>query len=546
MKLTLPLWLLLLLAQAASAQAGKSADNCTPPPSALAPTLPAKLLPGMGTVHFAMTTSSPEAQQFFDQGIAQMHSFWAREAERSFLQAAALDPAAPMPHWGIAMVAAGDWRPRFQIDLLTQVLGKQVPPSMSRARDAARKAVELSQVPGKATDLEKMYIAAVAARRDPQANDPEEAFVAGMRSLLAKSPGEVEAQLELALMIMRGFTLPDKKPVAPGSTEAVAILRGLLSKVPDHPGVHHYFIHAVEGSPFAKEAWPSCDRYPRLVPDIPHALHMPGHIYSQTGRWDDAAKAFTAAADRERGWMKQDKLYGTAHHAHNVHFLATAYSFEGRFYEAMAAAKELLEIPENPAQAASPDAMATARAQGWFALMRTLVQFQRWDSVLDDHVLPPYGKPRQETWRHWARGLAYANKGNKEEAREESRQFDLSLAEFCDKTHRPDPPELLVARQELAGHLDFSEELIDRAVKRLDAASKAERRLTYTEPPYYPRPVAEGLGHVALKKHMPDVAERAFRTALEQYPGDAHAVMGLRAARGGAGSPDAVALLERR
>src|SRR3954447_18841662 len=129
----------------------KPADNCAPPPSSLAPTLPAKLLPGMGSVHLAITTTNPEAQRFFDQGLAQMHSFWAREAERSFLQAAALDPAAPMPQWGVAMVAAGDWRPRFQIDLLEQVAGRQAPPSMTRARAAAQKAVELSQVPGKAT-----------------------------------------------------------------------------------------------------------------------------------------------------------------------------------------------------------------------------------------------------------------------------------------------------------------------------------------------------------------------------------------------------------
>src|SRR5215467_6467333 len=247
---------LLALALMAAAQAPK--DNCTPPPSALAPTLPAKLLPGMGTVHLAITTSSPEAQQFFDQGLAQMHSFWAREAERSFLQAAQLDPAAPMPQWGIAMVAAGDWRPRFQIDLNTVVLGPRVAPATSRARLAAQKAVELAQTPGKATDLEKMYIAAVAARRDVAAKDPEEAFVKGMRGVLAKYPDEVEAQLDLALMIMRGFSLPDKKPNAPGSMEAVTILRGLLPKAPEHPGLHHYFIHGFEGSTFAKDAWPSC------------------------------------------------------------------------------------------------------------------------------------------------------------------------------------------------------------------------------------------------------------------------------------------------
>ena len=252
MKFALPLILsLVTLALSAVAQPPKGGDNCAPPPSSLAPTLPAKILPGMGAVHLAITTSNPEAQQFFDQGVAQMHSFWAREAERSFLQAAALDPAAPMPHWGIAMVAAGDWRPRFQIDTLGAFFGKQVAPATSRARLAAKQAVELSQVPGKATDLEKMYVAAVVARRDPDAKDPEEAFVQGMRALLAAHPGEVEAQLDLALMIMRGFTLPDKKPAAPGSTEAVAILRGLLAKTPEHPGLHHYIIHGFEGSTFA-------------------------------------------------------------------------------------------------------------------------------------------------------------------------------------------------------------------------------------------------------------------------------------------------------
>ena len=145
---------ILVLAFAAAAQPPKG-DNCTPPPSSLAPTLPARILPGMGTVHLAITTSNPEAQQFFDQGVAQMHSFWAREAERSFLQAAALDPAAPMPQWGIAMVAAGDWRPRFQIETNGAFFGKTPAPATSRARIAAKKAVELSRVPGKATDLER-------------------------------------------------------------------------------------------------------------------------------------------------------------------------------------------------------------------------------------------------------------------------------------------------------------------------------------------------------------------------------------------------------
>ncbi len=519
-----------------AAQAPK-ADNCTPPPSAIAPALPAKLLPGMGVVHLPITTSNAEAQRFFDQGLAQMHSFWARESERSFLQAAALDPEAPMPYWGVAMVAAGDWRPRFQIDLLNSAFGKQVPPAMVRAQAAAAKAVELSKAPGKATDLEKMYIAAVAARRDANAKDGDEDFVKGLRVLLAAHPDEVEAQLDLALMIMRGFSLPDKKPLAPGSMEAVRILRTLLEKAPDHPGVHHYVIHGFEGSTFAKDAWPSCQRYSELVTNIPHALHMPGHIYSQTGRWNDAVKSFTDAAENERGWMKQDKLYGDGHHGHNVHYLATAYSFEGKYDEAVTAARELIGYKENPKQVASPDLITTAHAQGWFAMMRTLVQFEKWDTILDDQTLPAFGRPRQDAWRHWARALAQANKGNLEAARAESREFENTMIEFRNKTHRTDPAELKVARQELAGHLAVAEGSAGRGLKLLEIASKSERRLTYTEPPYYPRPVAEAVGHVALKSNKPAVAERAFRTALEQYPSDSHAVKGLRAALEQAGKP---------
>jgi tetratricopeptide (TPR) repeat protein len=515
----LALFLIAVLTVAAQQPKG---DNCAPPPSALAPTLPARILDGMGTVHLPITTSSAEAQRFFDQGVAQMHSFWAREAERSFLQAAELDPSAPMPYWGIAMVAAGDWRPRFQIDTLDAFFGKQVSPATSRARTAARKAVELSQVEGKATDLEKMYIAAIAARRNPDAKDPDEAFVKGLRALLAAHPGEVEAELDLALMIMRGFTQPEKKPVAPGSMEAVAILRALLPRVPEHPGVHHYIIHAFEGSTFARDAWPSCEKYAQLVPNIPHALHMPGHIYSQTGRWDDAEKSFAAAAENERGWMAQDKLYGNGHHGHNVHYLATAYSFEGRYDDALQAARELLQFKENPAQQAAADGVATATAQGWFAMLRVLVQFEKWDAVLSGDMLPVLARPRQEAWRHWARALAYANRGNAAKGREEAAKFDESLADYRERTHRANPAELEVARAEMLAHLEFAGGQTGRALKLFEQASKAERRLIYTEPPYYPRPVAEPWGRAALKANKARVSERAFRIALEQYPNDAH------------------------
>ena len=154
---------------------------------------------GQGTVHFPITTKSPEAQKFFDQGVAQMHSFWAREAERSFLQAAHSTPKRRC-RTGESRWLRRAISPRFQLagDPTNR-------PVMPRVQDAVRKALELSSVPGKATDLEKLYIAAIAARRDEKAKDQDEAFVRALRALVAKYPDEVEAKIDLALMIMRGF-----------------------------------------------------------------------------------------------------------------------------------------------------------------------------------------------------------------------------------------------------------------------------------------------------------------------------------------------------
>ena len=146
---------------------------------------------------------------------------------------------------------------------------------------------------------------------------------------------------------------------------------------------------------------------------------------------------------------------------------------------------------ENPAQALPPDTVGSARAQGWFSMLRTLSNLKSGMRILQGETLPVLARPRQEAWRHWARALAYANTGKAAGAREEAAKFDASLADYRAKTHRANPEELEVARLEMQAHLEFADGRADRALKQFAQASKAERRLTYTEPPYYPRPVAE-------------------------------------------------------
>ncbi|MBL8229509.1 MAG: hypothetical protein JNL98_13555 [Bryobacterales bacterium] len=519
--------LALAFAAALTAQTdkSKSKDMCTPGASRVSPSLPAKLLPGQGSehIHFPITTSDPEAQKFFTQGVAQMHSFWAVEAERSFLQAAALDPKSPMPWWGVAMVAMGDYRPRFQLQTYSNLRNND---AFDRVDAAVRKAVELAEA-GNITELEKMYVASIAARRDIRSKDPDAGYIQGLRAIAAKYPKEVEAKSYLALHLMRGFELPEHKP-RDGSMEAAQLLRELMAEFPDHPGVHHYVIHGFEGSTFAKDAWHSCKRYADLVPNIPHALHMPGHIYAQTSRWSDAVKSFSDAADNELKWIKADSLYSTGHHGHNVHFLSTSYSFQGKTSEAVESARSLLAFAENPREKAAIDNNRTAYRQGWFAMLRALVQNERWDEILDGQSLPHYDKPRERAWRHWAVGVARAAKGNSEGARKALESMDDAIDSYQETVKQAAPAELRVARQELFGHTLAARGKVDEAIEKLQVAARRERALIYSEPPFYPRPVNEALGKLALSHGRTELAERAFREALDQYPSSFMATKGLQ------------------
>ena len=478
-----------LFAQKAVEHAG---HGCTPPPTAGAPSLPAKLMGGMGQINFPITIGQHLGLLYFQQGVAQLHSFWAREAERSFRMAASLDPESPMPWWGVAMSAAGDFRPKFQQEGLDDNFGKQ-PRTTPRAWDAAQRALALANKRKDLPLIERLYIDSVQGKCDPKNSNPDQAYLDGLRKLIAVFPNEIEAKLYLALATMRGFNLPDHKP-RQGTMESVGILRSLLAEAPDHPGLHHYIIHGYEGSSFASEAWASCEAYSKLVTMIPHALHMPGHIYAQTGRLKDAQQSFMNCMRLELQYMSEDKDYGNGHHGHNVHFLAMTYSMDGNPTKALEAARHLLAFGDTPADAAKPDAMQGAYRQGFFAAKRTIVQHELWDLATDDKLLPNIQQPRYQAWRHWVRGLAAIHKSKDATlAKTHMAGMDKAMGEFLRLTGFTLPEELSVARKELDGHFLWLTGEPTRAIETLHEAQLRERQLRYTEPTWYPRPVSEVL-----------------------------------------------------
>ncbi len=146
--------------------------GCTPPPSVGAPSLPARLLGGMGQINFPITIGQHLGLLYFQQGVAQLHSFWAREAERSFRMAASIDPTSPMPWWGVAMAAAGDYRPKFQQESMDEIFGRQ-PRTTTRAWEAARHARELASRRKDLPAIERLYIESIQGKCDPANPNPD-------------------------------------------------------------------------------------------------------------------------------------------------------------------------------------------------------------------------------------------------------------------------------------------------------------------------------------------------------------------------------------
>ncbi len=548
----------------ALAQGGRSrppADLCAVPPGAQ-PSLPARLLDGMGTTNMPVTTKSPDAQKFFNQGMAQVHSFWFMESERSFLQAATLDPDMAMAYWGIAVSAAGDYRPAFQLlrgpnegrdarasapDQTSEAVardtgGAALNPQV-RATEAIAKAMAMRD---KVSARERLYLDSQAARREAGKSTKERdaAYIAGLRTLVAAYPDDLEVKSMLGLALLDGYDSVTKAPRT-NTLEGLRLLEEIVARDDNHFGAHHYIIHGYEGSQYPYKAWWACRRYPELVPNIPHALHMPGHIYAQSDKIDEAADAFAAAARNELKWLAADALYPNGHHGHNVHFLIQALNLDGRFRESMEQARHLLTFKETPRERGGDNQRVTYR-QGYFGLIKTLVRFEKWDLILDGQTLPAYDQPTQHVWRLWATGLAHADQGHLDQARaalaDIKTAFKAIEAQPSGRVIEP----LQIAALELEATIQARAGDRKKGYDLFQKAADREVAQLYTEPPAYPRPVAEGYANTALALGDFAVAEKAYTLALQQEWGSGRAYFGLAAALAGQNkTAEARVMLER-
>jgi tetratricopeptide (TPR) repeat protein len=261
---------------------------------------------------------------------------------------------------------------------------------------------------------------------------------------------------------------------------------------------------------------------------------MPGHVYAQVGMFDEAVNAFLAVAAKEREYMSADPQYSKVHYVHNELLLLHVLGSRGSYQEAMSHIAALMSAKDNPAERETAEFFYRV---GWFALMKTLVRFEKWNEILDGKTLPFIDQPFESIWYYWARGLAYASTSNVTAARDSSMLMG-QVIESIRPVANPFPHQFEIAHSELDAYIDTRAGRIKEGLAALDRSAKAEAELPYTDPTEYPRPVLELLGRASLDTHEFRIAESAYRRALEREPGGGRALWGLAKAFAGLGKND--------
>ena len=500
-----------------------SSTSDEPPRSEPTPSEPARHYEGFDGYGREISTSSPEAQAMFDQGIQLLYGFNHDEAIRSFRAAAELDPDCAMAWWGIAYANG------------IHVNNTSMSESQSReAYEAAQEA--LRHVDG-AAPVERALVRAVARRYEwPNPDDRadlDQAYAAAMGEAWREFPrdADVGALYAESLMDLQPWDLWTHEGEPKGRTlEIVAVLEDVFALHPEHPGANHFYIHAVEASGDPDSAVIAADRLVGLVPGAGHLVHMPSHIYTRVGRYADAAdaNARAIAADRAYFAVAPAPDFYSLYYVHNVHFLAYAAMMEGRYETAMSAARQLEEeVPE--------DFLVdyVAFADGLMATpLHVLIRFGRWDQILFEPEYPAF-RLLSNAQRRYARAVAFAALGQTEKARREMAAFEQLAAKVPgDWTvgNNPSKEVLDLCRQMMKGEILFREGELDEAFAEFARGAALEDELVYDEPPGWMQPVRHAWGALLMSAGRHADAEQVYRDDLERNRGNGWSLLGLEQA----------------
>jgi hypothetical protein len=445
----------------------------------------------LGKVHFE-TSCNAEAQKLFDRGMLYQHSFWYRASQKMFEDALKADPACSIAYWGIALSLL--WNPHA------------APPQKNLAEGAA--AIEKARAVGFKTEREKGYVDALAVMyTDYDKVDHRSRVVAyakAMEALAQRYPDDDEAQIHYALALNTSASPADKTYA--NQLKGAAILEPIALRQPLHPGVAHYLIHLYDYPAIADKGIEAARRYARIAPDAPHALHMPSHIFTRVGYWNDSIASNTASAKS----AKASSDFSEELHA--MDYLVYAYLQLGQDDKAKAVVDEMNTVTGfSESFIAGPYAEAASPAR--YALERG-----DWKAAANLSVRPtPLANVQAITY--FARALGAARAGDPEAARPDV----TKLGELRDKLREAKDAywseQVDIEQQIASAWLLYAEGKKDEALKAMSAAADAEDR-TEKHPvtPGVPKPARELYGEMLFDSGNAKDALTAFEATLKKEP----------------------------
>jgi Tfp pilus assembly protein PilF len=445
----------------------------------------------LGTVHFA-TSCNEIAQRRFDRAMRYQHSFWYRGSREIFEEALKADPECGIAYWGIAL------------GLLDNPHNPPPAPNLPLGLAAVQKAKEV----GAKTQRERDYIDAIAfmyVDYDKTTHVARvQSYLKAMEALAAKYPDDDEAQIFYAITLNVAASPTDKTYAY--QLKGAAILEAIFKRQPRHPGVAHYLIHLYDSPALAERGIDAARRYAKIAPAAPHAQHMPSHIFTRVGYWNDSIASNIASADAS----KAEK--GSTEKFHAWDYMVYAYLQLGQDKKARAVVDEMLAT-----DAGGPDAFAAI-----FALAaspaRYMVERGDWKGAAELEVRPSKF-PHVMAITYFARALGAARSGNPQATEAEI----AKLAELHDKLVAAKVgywPQIVDIQRQIAVAWKLNAEgKFDDALHAMSAAADAEDKTD--KHPVTPGPLAparEFYGFMLLERGMPKEALAAFEATMAKEP----------------------------
>jgi tetratricopeptide (TPR) repeat protein len=458
----------------------------------------------VGQVHFPVSCNAA-AQKEFDRAVATLHSFWYEIAEKTFTAVTQADGTCAMGYWGIAM------------SLYHPIWGEPAGPATLQKGLAA---IEKGKAVGAKTPRERDYIAAIETyyKDCDKLNHPARAraYEKAMEQVHVRHPDDREASVFYALALLS--TAPPTDKTYANQKKAAALLEAVFAVEPDHPGVAHYFIHAYDHPELAPLALPAARRYARIAPAVPHALHMPSHIFTRLGLWQDSIQSNLASADAARKFARDAHMEGVwDQQVHAMDYLAYAYLQGAQDTEAKHVLDELTAI-----QKAQPENLTSAYA---FAAIpaRFALERRRWSEATSLELRPagfPWSRyPWPEGTLYFARAVGAAHSGHPEQAKKDLQRIEMLHKDLVEAKELYWADQLEIVRREAAAWVAYASGKSEDALQVMHSAADLEDSTDkHPVTPGAVLPAHEQLGDLLLELRQPAAALHEYEVSLRNAP----------------------------